>query len=182
MNTNYLEAVEIIQITRVNLEKLIIKDNEKSFENERAYRSIKNLLSEFETVIDTINYYSKPSEEGYLTKNINGVFEIEYINGNSKYPLYCGNNIEILINVDGWKAGRIESTPKNNVGYYFYNEEPENYALYNGMKVRLRVNDFTRGFDVEEIENNINAMGIENLNWNRNEILKIKPVKQLVHT
>jgi hypothetical protein len=175
VDTNYLEAVELIQITRVNLGKLIIKANEKSFEDERAYISVMNLLSEFETVIDTIDYYSKPSKEGYLTKNTDGVFEIEYISENIKYPLYCGNNIEILINVDGWKAGRIESTPKDNMGYYFYNEEPENHALYNGMKVRSRVNDFTRGSDVEEIKN-------WNLNWNWNEISKLKPIKQLVHT
>jgi hypothetical protein len=162
MDTNYLEAVKIIQTTRVNLKKLILKTNEKSFENERAYSSIENLLSEFETVIDTIDYYSKPSKEGYLTKNIDGVFEIEYINGNSKYPLYCGNDIEILINVDGWKARKIESNPKDNVGYYFYNEEPENHALYNGMKVRFRVDEFTRGSNVEEMENDINAVEIEN--------------------
>jgi hypothetical protein len=175
MDTNYLEAVEVIQSTRVNLEKLIIKTNEKGFENDKAYRSIENLLSEFETVIDTIDYYSRPSKEGYLIKNSDGVFEIEYINGRSKYPLYCGNDIEILINGDGWKAGKIENTLKDNIGYYFYNEEPENHALYNGMKVRLRVNDFTRDSDVEEIENDIKVVGIENWNWN--EIAKLKSIK-----
>ena len=141
MEKSYLEAVKIIQKTRVNLEKIIIKAYEKSFENERAYISIENLLSEFETVMETIEYFSKPSKEGYLIENHNGVFEIEYNNGGSNYPLYCGDNIEIFVNADGWKAGRVESTRRNNIGYYFYNEEPENHALYNGMKVRLRIND-----------------------------------------
>mgnify|MGYP001561439854 FL=1 len=144
MDINYLEAIEIIQSTRANLEKLMIEANEKSFENERAYISIENLLSEFETVMDTIDYYSKPSKEGHLIKNPDGIFEIEYINGGSNYPLHCGNDIEIFINVDGWKAGRVESSSRNNVGYYFYNEEPENHALYSGMKARLRVNELVR--------------------------------------
>jgi len=143
MDINYLEAVEIIQSTRVNLEKLIIRANEKNFENERACISIDNLLTEFESVIDTIDYYSKPSKEGYLIKNSNGAFEIEYINGGSNYPIYRGNNIEIFIDVNGWKSGRIERSPGNNGVYYFYNEESENHALYNGMKARLRINEFT---------------------------------------
>jgi len=148
MKNNYLEAVEIIRKTSINLEKIIIKAYEKSFENERAYISIGNLLSEFETVMKNIEYYLKPFKEGYLIKNHNGVFEIDYNNGGSNYPLNCGDNIEIFINVDGWKAGRVESTHKNNIGYYFYNEEPENHALYNGMKVRLRINDLVRSLIV----------------------------------
>lgn len=174
MDTNYLKAVEIIQITRVNLKKIIIKANEKGFENKIAYSSIENLLSEFETVIDTIDYYSKPSKEGYLTKTTGGAYEIEYINGESNSPLYCGNDIEISINGNEWKVGKIESTPKDNVGYYFYNGEPGSHKLYNGMKVRLRVNDFTRGSDVE-IEDEINAVRIKNWDWN--EISKLKPAK-----
>jgi len=142
MDAIYLEAVEIIQSARSKLEKLIIKNSGKSFENERACISIDNLLTEFETVMDSMNYYSKPSKEGHLVKNSNGLFEIEYINGGSNYPIYRGNTIEIFINVDGWKAGEIERNHGDNGGYYFYNEEPENHALYAGMKARLRINDF----------------------------------------
>jgi len=46
MEKSYLEAVGIIQKAIVNLEKIIIKVYEKSFENERAYVSIENLLLE----------------------------------------------------------------------------------------------------------------------------------------
>jgi len=156
------EVVKIIQSTRANIEKLIIKTNGKSFENERICISVDNLLTEFETVIDTIDYYSKPSKEGYLIENSNGVFEIEYTNGGSNYPIYRGNNIEIFIDVDGWKLGRIDRNPGDGRGYYFYNEKPEIHTLYNGMKARLRVDDFTRSSDIEITENGINAVRIGN--------------------
>jgi hypothetical protein len=144
MDTNYLTAIEVIQNTRTNLEDILIKADEKSFENERAYILIENLLSEFEMVMDTIYHYSKPYKEGYLTENSNGIFEIEYVNGGINHPLNCGNNIEIFISSAGWEAGRIEITPRDNIGYYFYNEKSENHALYNGMKVRFRINDLVR--------------------------------------
>lgn len=140
MDTIYLKAMIIIQNTRINLEKIITETNEKSFENERACNAIENLFSEFETVVHTIDYYSKPIKEGYLIKKSNGVFALEYINGGSSYPLNCGDDIEIFINVEGWIAGRVESNLRNRVGYYFYNEEPEKHALYSGMKARVRVN------------------------------------------
>jgi len=141
MDINYLESVVIIKDTRVKLEKIIIKAIDKDFENERAYIALENLFLEFEKVMHTIEYYSNPSKEGYLIENSDGVFEIEYIDGGNNYPLNCGNDIEIFINVDGWKSGRVESTHRNNIGYYFYNEKSENHALYSGMKARLRVND-----------------------------------------
>jgi hypothetical protein len=140
MDTNYLEAVEIIQNTRAKLEKVIIRAK-KSFENKRSCSIIENLFSDIATAADIIENYSRPIKEGYLIENSSGQFEIECINGGGNYPLCCGYNIEILISVDGWKMGRVEHTIMHNKGYYFYNEELKHPALYSGIKTRIRVND-----------------------------------------
>jgi hypothetical protein len=141
MDTNYLEAVAIVQNTREKLEKVINKAKKDGFENKKSCSILEKLFSDIEAAVNTIKNYSKPTKEGYLIENSNGQFEIECINGGGCYPIRCGENIEILISVDGWKTGRVESTIMHNKGYYFYNEELKHPALYSGMKTRIRVND-----------------------------------------
>lgn len=141
MDTNYSEAVSIIQNTKLKLEKVINKAKKEGFDK-RSCITIEILLSSIETAIDTIIYYSKPIKEGYLIKNSSGQFEIEYINGEISYPLCSGDSIEILINTDGWKMGTVKHTLMYNKGYYFHNEELKQTTLYSGMKVRLRVNGY----------------------------------------
>jgi hypothetical protein len=140
MDTNYLEAIAIIQSTRAKLEKVILKANKEDFENKKSYSCIENFISEIERITDTIDYYSRPIKEGYLIKNSSGQFEIECINKGGNYPLLHGDNIEIIISSEGWKTGRVGSTI-NNKGYYFYNEELKDSELYSGMKARIRVNN-----------------------------------------
>jgi len=140
MDTNYLEAVSIIENGRSKLEGVITKIKNKGFENEQSCIIIKSLFSAIEIAVDTSEYYSKPIKEGYLTKTSSGQFEIECINGTDNYPLCCGDYIEILINADGWKMGRVEHTLMHNKGYYFYNEELKYPELYSGMKTRIRLN------------------------------------------
>lgn len=139
MDTNYLEAVAIIQNTRTKLKKVIIKAKKEGFEDKKSRGILEKLFSEIETAVDTIEDYSRPIKEGYLIENSNGQFEIQCINGGGSYPLCCGKDIEILINVDGWKTGRVENTIMHNKGYYLYNEELKHPALYSGMKTRIRI-------------------------------------------
>jgi hypothetical protein len=138
LDANYLEAVTIAQNTRIKIEKVLIRAK-KSSKNKNICSVIENLFSEIKAATDTIENYSRPFKEGYLIENSSGQFEIECINGGGSYPLCCGNKIEILINVDGWKTGRVERTILHNKGYYFYNKELKYPALYTGMKTRLRV-------------------------------------------
>lgn len=141
MDTNYLEIITIIQNTETKIKEIITKVTKESFEDKKGYSSVQNFLSEIEIVTDTLEYYSRPIKEGYLIKNSNGQFEIKCINNGGRYPLYCGNHIEILINTEGWKTGIVKSTNICNKGYYFYNEELKHPALYTGMKTRIRVID-----------------------------------------
>lgn len=150
MGTNYSEAVSLIQNTKIRLEKILIKAN-KSYEDKKSLIIIQKLFSDIETAADTIESYSRPIKEGYLIENPDGQFEIECVNGGGSYPLCCGMEIEILISVDGWIAGRVEYTIMHNKGYYFHNEELKHPILYSGMKTRIRVNNLKKSFLNENV-------------------------------
>jgi hypothetical protein len=83
-----------------------------------------------------IEYYSSPiKEEGYLTQNSRGRFELnghEFTSG-SKIEVYLNENLENDIE-EGWLSGRVEHT--GNKGYYFYG--PSKPSLYEGMRARTR--------------------------------------------
>jgi hypothetical protein len=53
MNTNYLDAITIIQNTRLKLEKVLIKANKEKFENKNGYSCIKNFIFQIERITDT---------------------------------------------------------------------------------------------------------------------------------
>lgn len=85
-----------------------------------------------------IEYFSRPTAEGYLTQNRNGRFEM---NG---HELTSGSAIEVYLNKDyennidgGWYSGRVEHTRmENQEGYYFYGANKP--FLCEGMRVRIR--------------------------------------------
>ena len=88
----------------------------------------------------TIEYFSKDTKEGYLRKNFQDKFYIEFSNGEDSYAFGCGNSIEVYLAEDpekdideGWYSGRVEYRDK----YYFYG--PGKPSLYTNMKARIRV-------------------------------------------
>ncbi|WP_017414145.1 DUF5348 domain-containing protein [Clostridium tunisiense] len=94
---------------------------------------MENLIEHLESFIGEIKHYSKVVMEGCLSLNINKRYSINNI------ELTCGQPIEAYNPQYGqWEAGRVEHSNKYD-GYYFYNYDDRHKALFNGMKVRIRI-------------------------------------------
>lgn len=141
--TKYLKEISILAENLDNvLDKLPCIDRETMEEGEIRY-TIYKAAEKLNDAKRTIIHFSKPTKEGYLRENSSGKFEIKYKDGDTSYPLSCGNSLEVYLKNDrrdvereeGWYSGRVEYSD----GYYFYG--PGNPNLYNGMKARQRVGE-----------------------------------------
>lgn len=130
------------------LDKLPYYSENETMEEKMIRESIENVVEKLRDLEHTMEYFSKPTKIGYLRENSTGKFEIDFDNGENSYPLSCGNRLEVYYedsycdegNPKDWYAGRVEYQLRNGQsGYYFYG--PGKPFLYNGMKVRVRIND-----------------------------------------
>ena len=140
---NYLKEISLLAENLDNvLDSLPCFDSETMEESEIRY-AIYKASEKINDAKRTIIQFSKPTKEGYLRENSSGKFEIKYKDGDTSYPLSCGNSLEVYLKNDrqdvereeGWYSGRVEYSD----GYYFYG--PGNPNLYSGMKARQRAGE-----------------------------------------
>ncbi|MDP4146179.1 MAG: DUF5348 domain-containing protein [Bacillota bacterium] len=140
--TKYLGQISLLAEKLDNLlDRLPCFENETMEESEIRH-SIYEVAEKLNDAKRAINYFSKPTKEGYLIQDSNGKFKIAYYSGGTSYPLGCGSSIEVYLQGsrdlkidEGWYCSRVEYSN----GYYFYGFG--NPRLFNGMKVRTRVGD-----------------------------------------
>ena len=139
MDYGYIKALDIMKNAKIDLQDIYNTAECKGLENAEVSNSIDELIDDIEKTRYEIEYYLRPAKEGCLTENSTGKFKLEYFNGGSSYHLGYGSRLEIYDGEEGWKVGRVRHNI--NKGYYFYNKELGNPALYSGMKARLRINE-----------------------------------------
>ncbi len=131
MDNNYLIAVTKMKSTLNECRDLIDRiQHIDNFEDNIAYNIFDNLFIDIESAIETIEYFSLPTYEGYLIEQPNKRFNI---NGDE---ITCGYPLELYCKEDEeWYSGKIQ----HNGVYYFHNESLKNPPLKNFMKVRIRI-------------------------------------------
>jgi hypothetical protein len=135
MDVNYLNARDKISSLKSYLEGMLDKaDYKSSMENRSCYSEIERLTEELDDVIRSIEYYSRPVEEGRLIELSNGRFEI------CDRELHSGSALEVYDEEESeWVAGRVEHRRgSDGEGYYFYGLDNKPF-LFEGMKARIRV-------------------------------------------
>jgi len=133
MDKNYLKSINEITLLQKTLERLLKEALCDSLEDNKACNVLERLTEELDSAARTLKHYSKPVKEGRLYKQANGRF---IINDNE---LSSGHSLEVWNDeYQKWETGRVEYSDSKG-GYYFYNLNMKNPALYNGMKARIRV-------------------------------------------
>lgn len=145
MNINYLKALDKLNFTKSDIEKLweeAQKPNEKSFENGQAYCIIENIMESLDMAVYKLKRLSLPVKQGRLVEDTSrGKFDLIQDNGRDLggWLFSCGDYLEVLGDDGEWYSGRVEHTSRNGqTGYYFYNSELDHPFLYTGMKARVR--------------------------------------------
>lgn len=112
--------------------------DDETMEEENIRGALYHAADKLNDAKRAIEYFKRPTEEGYLIQNKNGRFEMndrEFTSGSS-IEVYLKkdpkNNIE-----EGWYSGRVEYTHRDNQeGYYFFGANKP--FLTEGMKARIR--------------------------------------------
>lgn len=118
-----------------DVDKLLDK-TPKGFENKKAYRTFEKLLEQLEDAEANISHYLQSTVEGRLAIEHNDKFSLKGI------VLSCGSQLEMYDRESNeWFSGRVEYRHKDPLGYYFYCYDLDNPNLYEGMRVRKRVEE-----------------------------------------
>lgn len=132
MNINYLKALDKIRAVHSELDRILTAAPCETLEDSKACRAIECLVEELQGTEWTLEHYNKPVLEGKLHEERNGRFSI------ADNELTCGHSLEVWNEeYQEWETGRVEHT--SGKGYYFYNSDMHHPALYEGMRVRIRI-------------------------------------------
>lgn len=121
------------------LEELPGCSDDETMEEEAIRGSIYQAADKLNDAKRAMDYFTRPTDEGYLEQNRNGRFEM------NDHEFTSGSAIEVYLNEDkenhikeGWYAGRVEYTRRDDQeGYYFYGANKP--FLEYGMKARIRI-------------------------------------------
>lgn len=140
MYTKYLSEISVLAKKLDNvLDEIPTCSEHETMEETEIRHSISKAAESLNDAKSNIKHFSKGTREGYLKKNSQGKFYIQFANGEESYDLSCGNSIEVHLveNTEkhiekGWYPGRVEYSNE----YYFYG--PGNPILHTYMRVRIR--------------------------------------------
>lgn len=132
---NRYEIESKIRNLRLYLENIANNEKAETWEDEKIKNSIDSLADKLYDYEQTMKYYSKKPQEGRLTLNSRGRYEINDI------ELTCGHGLEMYLydsyeECEIWCEGRVEA---DNGKYYFLNLDGSNKDLEEGDLVRVRV-------------------------------------------
>lgn len=141
MDTTYKRALSEIESTKDRLKKLYDSAPTDKFEDKEACRVLENIMGKLESAGMSLKYYNLNAKTGYLVKQENDKYHIEYDEGDESWQLSCGSPLEAYLDdfeEEGekcWYVGRVEYDWKKQ-NYYFVG--PGSPELYTGMRVRKR--------------------------------------------
>ena len=132
---NRYEIESKIRNLRLYLENIVNNEKAETWEDEKIKNSIDSLADKLYDYEQTMKYYGKKPQEGRLTLNSRGRYEINDI------ELTCGHGLEMYLydsyeECEIWCEGRVEA---DNGKYYFLNLDGLNKDLEEGDLVRVRV-------------------------------------------
>ena len=132
---NRYEIESKIRNLRLYLENIVNNEKAETWEDEKIKNSIDSLADKLYDYEQTMKYYGKKPQEGRLTLNSRGRYEINDI------ELTCGHGLEMYLydsyeECEIWCEGRVEA---DNGKYYFLNLDGSNKDLEEGDLVRVRV-------------------------------------------
>lgn len=140
MDEKYLLFKNLLAEVVSEAKSIIENELPNSFEDRQAYRSIQQTHDEIDTLLDNLEYMSKPAIEGVLHEMDNEKFELIDRIGNQVAYFSCGSRIEVYDPVEKkWHLGRVEHKSDNDIsGYYFCCRAMEHPFLQTGMRARIR--------------------------------------------
>lgn len=138
MHKDYVKALSIIMDkTKHDIQNYYEEDLGDGLDDINVCKSLKKLVEQLEETKDTLSYYLRNTNEGYLVlENISSNYVIKFLDGDSFQKLNCGSYLEAYLNEKVWKVVKIENNSEK--GYSFYNPEIGYQKLYSKMKVRVR--------------------------------------------
>ena len=140
----YTEYIGDITLLAEKLNKVIYllptSSEKETMEETQIRQSICKAAEALNAAKSTIKRFSKNTRHGYLKKNFQGKFYIQFGNNEESYAFSCGNSIEVYLDenakkdiMEGWHSGKVEYSDK----YYFCG--PGNPNLNSNMRARVRV-------------------------------------------